>query len=190
MEHPTIGNGDCGSNGAALHFYRDQTLGQYLKRNINNFQVDHWEEGGLKEAYNRYPIEVIIGTGKSLSIQNENEMKSFLRNNKSSLMWSGAEDMKTISTLFQVPVKITNVSRRDSGQISWNHINFLPDPRLREFRLLAHAILTPFHIINYNQAHFSMVTKRDSPLATLGDVTTQLERETKEAEGKLKEEND
>ena len=74
VEHPTIGNGACGSNGAALHFYRDQTLGQYLKRNINNFQVDHWEEGGFKEAYNRYPIEVIIGTGKSLFIQNENEM--------------------------------------------------------------------------------------------------------------------
>ena len=105
-------------------------------------------------------------------------------------MWSGAEDMQTISTLFQVPVKITMVSRKDGGQISWNNINFLPDPRLREFRLLAHAILTPLHIINYNQVHFSLVTKRDSPLATLGDVTTQLERETKEEEGKLKEEND
>ena len=102
-------------------------------------------------------------------------------------MWSGEEDLQAIATMFQVPVRVTMVSRREESQLFWNHINFLPDPRLRKFRLLAHVNLTPLHIINYNQLHFSLVTKRNSPLARLGDVKIQMERDSNEEQENLKE---
>ena len=64
-------DGACGSTCTAVHCHRDKKLGQYVRRNINEYLNDFWP---FFKSYFEFPLEVKVG----LTNRKFQDEKSFL----------------------------------------------------------------------------------------------------------------
>ena len=99
----TRGDGACGAHCVALNFYHDETLGHYVRRNVNNHIVDFWP---FYEPFVKFPCELMAGS-KSIPFKDKDEFLKFLKNDeRSSKLWMDHHDLQAVSNMYQVPVHI------------------------------------------------------------------------------------
>ena len=95
-------DGACGSNCVALRYHEDETMGQYVRRNINEYIVDHWE---YQRKFMVFPHTQMVG-GKEITFE-EQEYLHFLRHsNESGRLWMDYTDLQAVANHYQVTIHV------------------------------------------------------------------------------------
>ena len=68
-------NGNCGSNCTALNCHQDESLGPYVRKNVNEYLVDFFP---FFEDYYTYPLNIRVGSGTE-PFQDKAEFSKFLK---------------------------------------------------------------------------------------------------------------
>ena len=101
-------DGACGSNCASLHCHRDQSLGQYVRNNTNQYVVNFWPF--FKDFYS-FPMTQKVGS-KNRAFKTEEEYLNFLKSDKkAALLWMDHPDLQAVCNQYLINIHIltTNI---------------------------------------------------------------------------------
>ena len=172
------GDGACGANATALACHNDQKLGPYVRRNINDYIVEHYE---FFESHITFPHTQFVGN-KEKKFNNKTEYLNFLKeNSESGWLWMDHVDFQAVSNSYQISIHIltTDVANVPEPGARWTHIS--PDTRLRSYCLVPEGLPDMWlrHVDNH---HFELIVKKDSVLATNGSIDDYVEKKKGEEE--------
>ena len=88
------GNGCCGPNCACAFLFQDEVFGPKLRKQMNLFQVEHWEQRykHLTQCFERSPFQR-NRKGKMVSFMDPEKLLNFLKYSKNAAyMWTDSED--------------------------------------------------------------------------------------------------
>ena len=109
----TRGDGACGANCTALFFHQDETLGSYVRNNVNEHIVKFWP---FYQPFVLFPFSQQCGN-KQKPFNDESVYLDFLKNDKeSSKLWMEHHDLQAICNMYQVPVHILTVGVEGSAR--------------------------------------------------------------------------
>jgi hypothetical protein len=173
------GDENCGGNCAALHFHHDETLGPYVRNNVNDHLLKHWP---FYQPFVTFPFTQRTGM-KEEPFKNEEEYLKFLKQNpKAAKLWMGYQDLQAVANMYQVPVHIltTGVEGMVEPRARWTHIQ--PDSRLKAFCKVIGDLpeLWLFHI---DEAHFNLIIRKNSELAKEGSIEQRKVNHEEELKG-------
>ena len=172
------GDGACGSNCVALACHYDERLGQYVRRNINDFKVNHWSY--FKDSM-VFPHRQMVGH-EEVMFENENEYLDFLKNNpKSGRLWMDHADFQAVSNYYQIEIHVltTNVENMVEPRARWTHLE--PDPEMKTFSPVPKG-LPNMWLMHVDEIHFDLIVHKDSLLVTEGSIDMEKEVEGQENE--------
>ena len=160
-------DGACGANSTALHCHRDQNLGPYVMRNVNQFTVDFWP---FFQEYFQFPIEVKVGS-KTVKYDDEKKFLDFLRSGRESgYMWMEHQGWQVVANMYKIKINILTLLPmvgKGEPRARWTYI--FPDERLSKFSSI-HKGLPDMWIMHVDEAHYDLMVHKDSELAKEGSV--------------------
>ena len=179
-------NGACGANSTALHCHRDQNLGPYVMRNVNEFTVKFWP---FFQHYFQFPIEVKVGS-KTVTHDNEKDFLEFLRSDgNSGYMWMEHQGWQVVANMYKIKINILTLLPQETNgrpRARWTYI--FPDERLSKFSTI-HRGLPDMWILHVDETHYDLMVHKDSELAKEGSVE-ELEKEEENISNDEKERSD
>lgn len=119
----------CGPNAAAAHLFQDEAYGPKLRRKMNKFAADHFNDGRYKYISNCSPDNPFIRRlgGKEIKFTDQEKLIKFLRESEeAAYMWTENEDLATLSDIYRMNIKVITINRNDSQEAVENWI--YPDP--------------------------------------------------------------
>ena len=143
----------------------DERLGQYVRRNINNYIVEHWE---YQKKFMVFPYTQIVGN-EEITFE-EDEYLQFLGNNdKSGRLWMDYTDLQAVANYYQVSIHVltTSVKNVKGSKARWTHLK--PDERMKEYSPVPQGLpdMWMFHVDN---THFDLIIHKDNMLAIEGGL--------------------
>ena len=160
-------DGACGANSTAIHCHRDQNLGPYVMRNVNEYTVKFWP---FFQEYFQFPIEVKVGS-RTMKYDNEQEFLDFLKSDqKSGYMWMEHQGWQVVANMYNIKINILTLlptGVRGVPAARWTYI--IPDERLRRFSTI-HSGLPDMWIMHNDETHYDLLVHKDSELAKEGSV--------------------
>ena len=84
----------------------------------------------------------------------------------------------------KIHILTTNINGMEEPKARWTHL--IPDQRLQEFSTFKNEIMDMF-LMHFNDVHYDLIIKKDSILATEGDIPNRRSRQEKEVD--IEEEN-
>ena len=189
MVYIVPGNGACGPNSGAAHLFQDELLGPTLRIKMNHFLAEHYEV--YKNIFPCSKQEPFVRqlNGETISFDDPEELKMFLKTSKDAgYMWSDSEDLKILSDMYQVKIKIiTTKGLTDKNPI----VNWItPDESMKQFAELQDVEINEMVLLHENDNHFDLIVSGDSQLVKYGnmsgrkDVISENEEVFKEDEDK------
>ena len=172
------GDGACGSNCAALACHHDERLGQYVRRNINDYKVKHWSY--FKDSM-VFPHRQMLGH-QEITFENENKYLEFLKDNcNSGRLWMDHTDLQALSNYYQINIHIltTNVKNMVNAKPRWTHME--PDIRMKKFSPVPQG-LPEMWLMHLDEIHFDLIVHKDSLLATEGSIDMERKEESEKGE--------
>ena len=172
------GDGACGANATALACHNDQKLGPYVRRNINNYIVEHYE---FFESHINFPHIQLVGN-KEKKFKDKTEYLKFLKeDSESGWLWMDHVDFQAVSNSYQISIHIltTNVANVSEPGARWTHIS--PDTRLKSYCSVP-AGLPDMWLRHVDEQHFELIVKNDSILVTNGSIDDYIEKVDREEE--------
>ena len=172
------GDGACGSNCAALACHHDERLGQYVRRNINDYKVKHWEY--FKDSM-VFPHRQTVGN-EEVIFENEIEYLEFLKkDSKSGRLWMDHADLQAMSNYYQIVIHIltTSVENMVEPRARWTHLE--PDPDMKNFSPVPQG-LPDMWLMHVDNIHFDLIVHKNSLLATEGSLDMEKQVECQESE--------
>ena len=159
-------DGNCGGNSTALHCHQDESLGGYVRRNVNNHIVEFWPF--FRPSF-LFPHNQKAGT-EDVPFNDEKEYLEFLRNDRrSALLWMDHPDLQAVANMYQISVHIltTNIRGKNETEARWTHLN--PDARLKAFSKEQPKLLDMW-LMHIDNTHFNLIVPKDSMLITEGSI--------------------
>ena len=101
-----IGNGRCLENCLALQLYQNQDKAVDIKKDVHTHMTDNWDYYTEKVGY---PFHEQVGVGKNaeeIVINNSEEMKAFLKSDKSLLAYSNFHTLLAMANFFKISIHI------------------------------------------------------------------------------------
>ena len=172
------GDGACGSNCAALACHHDERLGQYVRRNINDFIVKYWPY--FKDSM-VFPHAQMVGN-EEVIFGNEIEYLDFLKNNsKSGRLWMDHTDLQAMSNYYQIEIHVltTNIGNIVEPNARWTHME--PDVRMKTFSPVPQG-LPGMWLMHVDDVHFDLIVHKDSLLATEGSIGMEKKVKSQDSE--------
>ena len=159
-------DGACGSNCTALACHHDEKLGPYVRRNINEYIVEHWPffEPGIL-----FPHTQFAGS-EEVPFKDASEYLKFLKEDKrSGWLWMDHGDLQAVSNYYQIDIHIltTGVAGMKEPRARWTHLS--PDERLKSFSTVP-AGLPDMWLFHVDHIHFDLIIAKDSYLAKEGSI--------------------
>ena len=182
-------DGACGANCIALLFRYDETLGKYVRNNVNDHIVKFWP---FYEPFVTFPFNQKCGTIQKPFL-NASEYLNFLQNDKeSSLLWMDHHDLQAICKMYQVPLHILTVGVEGmvEPKARWTHLE--PDTRLKKFCSI-NIDLPDVWIFHTDKVDFDLIVSKDSEFAKHGTVNKRQSKPVEKLDANNvneKEEND
>ena len=167
------GDGACGATCTAIHCHRDEKLGNYVRRNTNEYIAQLWEY--FKEHVT-FPHTQMVGVN-SVTFKDESEYLTFLtKNNKSGLLWMDHGDLQAVANMYQIKVHIltTNIASLEETKARWTHL--VPDQRLKSFSRISMK-LPDMWVLHRDEQHFDLIIEKNSTLAKEGPIESVIEDE-------------
>ena len=195
MVYIVPGNGACASNSAAAHLFHDENLGPKLRIQMNQFLAKHYEH--YKNIFPCSEEEPFIRRlkGEEIIFKDLEELKKFLlTSQEAGFMWSDSEDLKIISDLYQIGIKIitTKGSTDNNPIVNW----IQPDKDMNEVAELKNVKIEDMVLLHEYDNHFDLVVSKNSDLIEYGGlsdridvVTLNVENEDKVADRKEQKSN-
>ena len=156
QRYNTIPNGACLENAIAVHVMRDETKGDYIKRQLNNHIADNIESVYIEKI--TFPYEEKIGVGKNskvVEIQTKEDFLKFLRSDDSLKTYSNTQELLAAATLYNM--KINVFSYKDT-EGNWLKISTVPE-LVNSEAILAN---TPdMFLYNEERSHYDLLVKDD-----------------------------
>ena len=166
------GDGCCGPNCASAHLFQDEVYGPKLRRKMNNFAADHFNDGRYKyiaNCSNENPFIRKLG-GREIKFTDQKKLIQFLKeSNEAAFMWTENEDLAILSDLYQIKIKIITINRNNDGEVTVNWI--YPDPDLKQFSEFQNVEINDLVMIHENDYHFNLVVDKNSELAKKGSLS-------------------
>ena len=175
-------DGACGANSTALHCHRDQNLGPYVMRNVNDFTVKFWP---FFKQYFQFPIEVKIGS-KTKNFD-EKSFLEFLRTDPSSgYMWMEHQGWQVVANMYKININILTLLPTGVKRARWTYI--VPDERLSSFSKV-HKGLPDMWIMHVDETHYDLMVHKESDLAKEGTLEDLAKKEEERSEKVLDRED-
>ena len=106
------GDGACASNCVAVHCHGQESLGPYVRRNMNNFEAEFFP---LFRPFYTWPHIQMVGS-KSITFENEFEYIEFLKNDsRSGILWMDHQGLQIVSNAYQIEIHILTIKLRGSS---------------------------------------------------------------------------
>ena len=128
MIYKTLGNGRCLENSVAVHIFEDEDEGENVKKLVNNFIADNWDNYFHHKIALPYTETIGVGSNaKCVRKESKEEMLAFLRSeeslwhiqtHKSFLLWLPCSILTSISS----PI----MERKDFGHLFVQSLHWLP----------------------------------------------------------------
>ena len=164
------GDGCCGPNCGAAHLFKDEVYGPKLRRKMNKFAAEHFNDGRYKYIANCSPENPFIRKlgGKEIIFTDQEKLIRFLNESEeAAFMWTENEDLAILSDLYQLNIKIITTNRNGNVTENWIY----PDPELKKFSELQNVKIEDMVLIHENDYHFNLVVDKNSDLAQLGSLS-------------------
>ena len=180
------GDGACGSSCAGLNFHHDETLGPYVRGNVNEHIVNFFP---FYEPFITFPFTQSAGAERLPPFENKDEYLKFLRTDKrSAWLWMEDHDIQALCNIYQVPVHVLTVGVEGmiEPKARWTHLQ--PDIRLRDFSAKL-MDLPELWLMHLDKIHFDIIVSKDSDLykeGTINQRQNKLDVDTKKNEDKEK----
>ena len=119
-----IGNGRCLENCLALKLFQNQDKAVDIKRKLNTHMADHWDPYYTNKI--TFPFHEKVGVGEDAEeviIENAEEMKVFLRSDKSLKAYSNIQTLIAMANLYKINIHIFSFKEEKS-----NWYKVCPDP--------------------------------------------------------------
>ena len=164
------GNGACAPNSAAVHLFQDESFGPRLRIKMNNFLADNYEN--YKEIFPCSEAEPFVRQlkGEQVIFNNPENLKKFLKTSQEAgFMWSDSEDLKILSDMYQLRIKIitTKGPTDDNPSVNWIE----PDKNMEKFAELQNVDIREMVLFHENDIHFDLVVPGDSELLLYGNLS-------------------
>ena len=158
------GDGACASNCVAVHIHGEEKLGQYVKRNMNEYEAEFFPF--FRQFYS-WPHTEKVGS-KDVTFETEKEYIDFLKNDSSSgFLWMDHQGLQIVSNAYQMKIHILTVGLGGMSQSRWTHL--VPDQRLESFNKKDKNIMVDdLWLLHQDDVHFDIMIKKDSVLAKGG----------------------
>ena len=135
------GDGACGPNSVAAHFFEDENEGPKLRLLLNRFMAEHWDKQ-YKYLTQCSPETPFIRKckGRQVKFTDPTELIKFLKNSHdAAFMWTDSEDLKVLADMYQVRIKVITTKGPDDKSVTVNWI--YPDESMKEFSELKNVVL-------------------------------------------------
>ena len=155
------GDGACALRATAGWIFKDQTLGPYLGRNVNEHFVQNWEY--WKDII-IFPFEREIGIGKKKKFYDKNELFDFFKNSKEgAFMWRDHEDFVAVANIYQFVIKIITVTHSEDPKPVVNIIE--PDPGYSSEGIISGGQISEMILLHTKDTHYDLIVSKTSSLA-------------------------
>ena len=164
------GNGACAPNAAAAHLFQDSNLGPNLRVKMNRFLAEHYEK--YENIFPCSEEEPFVRQlkGQEIIFKNPEHLKTFLQNSEiAGYMWSDSEDLKLISDLFQIEIKIISTKGPSDDNPTINRIS--PDKDMNKFAELQNVEIEEMVLFHERDQHFDLVVSGTGDLARYGNLS-------------------
>merc|ERR1712240_617450 len=158
-------DGACASNCVAIALHHDEGQGQYVRRNINNYIVEHWE---YQKQFMVFPHTQMVGK-QEITFAEEEYLKFLSKDERSGMLWMEYTDLQAVANYFQVTVHIltTDVKNVKGSKARWTHLE--PDARMKSHSQIQQE-LPDVWMLHVDNTHFDLIIKKDNRLATEGGL--------------------
>ena len=166
------GDGSCGPSSAAAHLFKDEVYGPKLRRKMNNFAAEHFNDGRYQYIANCSPENPSIRKlgGKNIESTDQDELIKFLKESEeAAFMWTENENLAILSDLYQIKIKVITTNGIDDKEVTENWI--YPDPELKQYSEFQNVEIEDLVLIHENNYHFNLVVDKNSDLAQLGSLS-------------------
>ena len=90
------GNGACAANCSALHCHQDETLGPYVRRNVNKYLAEFWP---FFKQFFEFPHNEVVGL-ETVTFNDESKYLEFLRADvRSGWLWMDHHDLQVVANM-------------------------------------------------------------------------------------------
>ena len=164
------GNGACAPNSAAAHLFHDENLGPTLRIKMNKFLAANYDN--YKDIFPCSDKEPFIRQlkGELKIFKDPRELKEFLQSSQEAgYMWSDSEDLKLISDLFQIKIKIITTKGPADKNPTVNWIT--PDKNMNEVAELKDVEIADMVLLHENDNHFDLIVPGNSELIKYGGLS-------------------
>ena len=140
---------------------------------MNKFLAEHYEK--YKNIFPCSEEEPFVRNlkGKEIIIKDPQELKIFLQNSeKAGYMWSDSEDLKLISDLFQIKIKIisTKGPSDENPVINWIY----PNKEMNRFAELQDVDIEEMVLFHEYDQHFDLVVSGTGDLARYDNLSDRI----------------
>ena len=164
------GNGACAFNAAAAHLFHDEKMGPTLRIKSNIFLAENYEH--YKDIFPCSKSQPYIRRlkGEQKRFEDPEELKKFLlTSQEAGYMWSDSEDLKIISDLYQIKIKIITMksSTDEDPTVNW----IIPDKNMSDIAELKDVNIEDLVLLHENDNHFDLVVAESSELIKFGGLS-------------------
>merc|ERR1712240_895451 len=158
-------DGACGSNCVAIALHHDEGQGQYVRRNINNYIVKHWE---YQKQFMVFPHTQMVGN-QEVTFEEEEYLEFLSKDERSGTLWMEYTDLQAVANYFKVAVHVltTDVRNVKGSKPRWTHLE--PDERMKIHSPIK-TELPDVWMLHVDNTHFDLIIKKDNRLVTEGDL--------------------
>ena len=165
------GDGACAPNSAAAHLFQDVHLGPKLRLKMNYFLAEHYDYYEKIVPCSEDNPFVRKLKGKNIRFTDPNELRNFLKTSQEAgNMWSDSEDLKVLSDMYQINVKIITTKGLSDENPSVNWI--YPDKKMGKFAELQNVQIDDLVLLHENDNHFDLVVSANSELVKYGNLSS------------------
>ena len=165
------GDGCCAPNCAAAYLFHDEVFGPKLRRNMNCYIANHWNERYkyITQCSENHPF---VRNSRNGEVKFTEPLKLFeyLKNSEdSAYLWSDSEDLSVISDMYQIRIKIitTKGSMDKNPTVNWIH----PTKELEKYAEIKNVKLNDMVLLHEDDLHFNLIVSKDSDLACIGSLS-------------------
>ena len=109
------GDGACGTNCGSVHTMEDDSKGAMMnmKRKINHHMADHYDNI-YKNVIGLPYIETVFGEEERQVCSTPQELKEFLRSERSLRVYSNVQELQAMANIFNMAIDIFTYGSRSS----------------------------------------------------------------------------
>ena len=161
-------DGACVTNSAAIHIFEDEDEGPKLKRLINNYIADNWDNYFVYKIPLPYTETVGVGKhSKTIIKTTKEELLEFLRSEESLLVFTDTQELLAIANIFNIKINVFTFG--EFGH-RWSEVHPDPDMTSSSAEQDLGKVVPDMFLYHSNETHYDLLVRNDSRLAALGPL--------------------